>query len=88
VEAAGIEPAIEFDATHSATGHWFEEAATLGANTVHGAGVGSHRLTPSDIRLQIVIERWDQISEETKLAIIRLIERQQPESKGEGVPGA
>jgi len=47
-----------------------------GANRVHGNDAGCRCLTSSDVRLQMVIEAWNELGEQVRLAFLELIESQ------------
>jgi len=74
MEAAGIEPASDFDATDSTASACENQQTPCAANALHDCGMGCPCLTLLDAELHKVIVTWAQLPTNIKRAIVTLIE--------------
>lgn len=70
MEAAGIEPAAEFDATTNGVCDCESCQRCRAANALHSECIKSHVLASLDADLQRVIEAWDGIDDTTRRVIV------------------
>jgi hypothetical protein len=72
LEAAGIEPACEIDATDSAISSCETQPAPRAANALHGSDSNCLRLSSLDADLQEIIAAWKNIARNIRQAILVL----------------
>jgi hypothetical protein len=66
VEAAGIEPLFDYDATNSSVCDCENCRQCRAANALHFECFKSHFLASLDIDLQHLIQRWDRLDESAR----------------------
>lgn len=77
MEAAGIEPGTNIDATRVAESDYAICPECGAAYALHGSGSNLHELSPLDADLQEVISAWDTLSMELRKALWAIVASQQ-----------
>jgi hypothetical protein len=74
MEAAGIEPASEIDATNSAASGCENQETPSAANALHDSDSNCLNLASIDADLRVVIGAWGFLPHNIRQAIIMLVE--------------